>query len=445
MSELHEKLHKLKKFVLHDVWSIELAGASGARGVISRLIRTIHLVIRGYYEDALTTHAGALTFSFLMSLVPVLAIASALLNGLGGGKSATKSLLAFTDSMPAEAKEFVANVVAIVERTNFVALGWAGVIVLFITATQVLANIEDSFNKIWGVKEPRSWWKRFTNYTSLTIMVPMLVTAGFALSASVRSGFLKTAEFAWLNQGLLYITPLFATWLAFFLLYTFMPNTRVEKRASVTAALFAALMWLGWQKVYLVFQFGLARYNAIYGTFASIPVFLFWMFIGWTIILLGAEFCFAVQNQATYHLERIAQSANVEARLTLALGLLAEATETFARGSTTFNTEEFGQARHVPSRLIHDIVRLLVRGGLLVEVAGQPGQYALNRTPEKIRVKEVFDLLLQDGTAASPLGLTKNLHPSVNRVLAAWNAGGADSLGAKSLADLIAESPALQA
>ena len=442
MSDLLEKLRRLRQFVLHDVWSIELAGASGARGIISRLIRTIHLVIRGYYEDALTTHAASLTFSFLMSLVPVLAIASALLNGLGGGKSATKSLLAFTDSMPPEAKEFVANVVAIVERTNFVALGWAGVIVLFITAIQVLANIEDSFNKIWGVKDRRSWWQRFTNYTSLTIMVPMLVVAGFALSASVRSGVLKTAEFAWLNQGFLYVTPLFATWLAFFLLYTFMPNTRVEKRASVFAAFIAALMWLGWQKMYLVFQFGLARYNAIYGTFASIPVFLFWMFIGWTIILLGAEFCFALQNQATYHLERIAQSANVEARLTLAMGLLADAATNFAGGSTTFNTEQFGQLRRVPSRLVHDIVGLLCRGGLLVEVAGKPGLFALNRTPEKIRVKEIFDLLLQDGTAAAPLGLTKNLHPSVNRVLAVWNEGGANSLGEKSLAAMIAEPPA---
>ncbi len=436
MSGLLEKVRSLKKFVLHDVWSIELAGASGARGVVSRLIRTIHLVIRGYYEDALTTHAGALTFSFLMSLVPVLAIASALLNGLGGGKSATKSLLSFTDSMPAEAKEFVANVVAIVERTNFVALGWAGVIVLFITATQVLANIEDSFNKIWGVKEPRSWWKRFANYTSLTIIVPILVTAGFALSASVRAGVLKTAELAWLSQGLLNLTPLFATWLAFFLLYTFMPNTRVEKRASVIAALVAALMWLGWQKMYLVFQFGLARYNAIYGTFASIPVFLFWMFIGWTIILLGAEFCFALQNQATYHLERIAQSANVEARLTLALGLLADAATIFSRGSTTFNAEQFGHERRVPIRLVHDIVRLLCRGGLLIEVAGQPGSFALNRTPEKIRVREIWDLILQDGTAPGPLGLTKNIHPAVARALQSCNGGVASALADKTLADL---------
>ena len=240
----------------------------------------------------------------------------------------------------------------------------------------------------------------------------------------------------------MYVTPLFATWLAFFLLYTFMPNTRVEKRASVFAAFIAALMWLGWQKMYLVFQFGLARYNAIYGTFASIPVFLFWMFIGWTIILLGAEFCFALQNQATYHLERIAQSANVEARLTLAMGLLADAATNFAGGSTTFNTEQFGQLRRVPSRLVHDIVGLLCRGGLLVEVAGKPGLFALNRTPEKIRVKEIFDLLLQDGTAAAPLGLTKNLHPSVNRVLAVWNEGGANSLGEKSLAAMIAEPPA---
>ncbi len=435
MPDLLEKLQALRTFVLHDVWSIEVAGARGLRGIVSRFIRIVHLVIRGYYEDALTTHAGSLTFSFLMSLVPVLAIASALLKGLGDSKHAVTRLLEFTDGLPPEAKEFVTNILSIVDRTNFVALGWAGVIVLFITAVQVLANIEDSFNIIWGVKDRRSWWLRFTNYISITIVVPVLVTAAFALSASVRAGVLKVTEFEWLERGLLKTTPLLTTWLAFFLLYTFMPNTRVEKRSSGIAAFFAALLWLGWQKSYLIFQFGLARYNAIYGTFASIPVFLFWMFIGWTIILLGAELCFALQNQATYHLERVAQSASVEARLTLVLGLLADAAENFAQGSTVFDAEAFGRDRRVPIRLVNDTTRLLCRAGLLVEIAGSPGRFALQRTPDKIRVQELFGLLLCDGTAAAPLGLTKNLHPAVARALAAWSTGGSAALGEKSLAE----------
>ena len=442
MSDLIEKLRRLKQFVLHDVWSIELAGASGARGFFSRFIRIAHLVIRGYREDDLPIHAGALTFSFLMSLVPILAIASALLKGLGAGKQTFDKLLTVDGALPVQGEEFVKNVIAIVDKTNFVALGWIGVVVLFITAVQVLATVEDSFNKIWGVENSRTWWQRFTNYTSLTIVVPILVVAAFALSTSARAGVLQKTEMLGLVRDALIFTPLLTTWLAFFVLYSFMPNTRVEKRAAATAAFAAALMWLGWQKVYLLFQFGIARYNAIYGTFASIPVFLFWMFIGWTIILLGAEFCFALQNQATYHLERVAASANVQARLTLALGLLADAAQNFARGFTTFDIEQFGQTRRVPIRLVHDVVRLLCRGGLLVEIAGKPGLYALNRTPEKIRATEIFALLLQDGTAAPPLGLTKNLHPAVNTVLAAWNRGGSNALGAQTLQELAAEPPA---
>jgi membrane protein len=217
-----------------------------------------------------------------------------------------------------------------------------------------------------------------------------------------------------------------------------MPNTRVEKRASFSAAFVTALLWLGWQKLYLLFQFGIAKYNAIYGTFASIPVFLFWMFICWTIILLGAEFCFALQNQSTYHLERVAQSASVEARLTLALGLLAEAAEKFAKGSTTFNAEQFGHARHLPIRLVNDMTRQLCRGGFLVEIAGQLGLYALNRTPEKIRVSEIWQLVLEDGTAPAPLGLTRNIHPAVDRALAALKDGASTSIGNRTLAELVA-------
>jgi len=439
MSQWLDKLREVRKFVLHDVWSIELAGASGTRGILSRIVRVGHLIARGYREDDLTVHAASLTFSFLMSLVPMLAIASALLKGLGAQKGAVERLMDFNEALPKEGQEFIQQVVAIVERTNFVALGWIGVVVLFVTAVRVLANIEDSFNKIWGVQARRTWWQRFTNYTSITIVVPILVAAAFALSASARAGVLQKFSLFGLTGLLLKLVPLVTTWLAFFTLYTFMPNTRVSKRAAITASLTAALMWIGWQKMYLLFQFGIARYNAIYGTFASIPVFLFWMFVGWTIILFGAELCFALQNQATYHLERVAQSASVEARLTLALGLLADATENFQSGSTVFDAEEYGHARRVPIRMVNDITRLLCRGGLLVEVAEQPGIYAFKRTPDKIRLQEVFDLLLHDGTAPAPLGLTRNIHAAAAQTLAHWQREGGGSLADRSLADMLGE------
>lgn len=439
MTTLREKFVRLREFVLHDVWSIELAGASGARGFVSRLIRVAQLVVRGYREDDLPIHAAALTFSFLMSLVPLLAIASAILKGLGAGKQTIDQLPELSgDALPVQGQEFLRRVVEIVDSTNFVALGWVGVVVLFVTVVQVLASVEDTFNKIWGVRKRRTWWQRFTNYTSLTIVVPVLVAAAFALSASARAGLLRQAYLAGFVGGLLKLAPLFTTWLAFFLLYSFMPNTRVQKRASVVGALAAALLWIGWQKSYLYFQFGLSNYNAIYGTFASIPVFLFWVFVGWTIILLGAEFCFALQNQSTYHLERVAGSASVRARLTLALGLLAEAAETFRRGTTVFDAEAFGHARHVPIRLVNDMTRLLCRGGLLLEVADRPGWFALQRTPDRIAASDLFDLVLQDGTGSAALGLGRDLHPAVNRAIAAWSARGADAFAGQSLADLVA-------
>lgn len=441
MSQWLDKLREARKFVLHDVWSIELAGASGARGILSRIVRIGHLIARGYREDDLTVHAASLTFSFLMSLVPILAIASALLKGLGAGKGAIERLLDFNETLPKEAQEFVVNIVQIVDRTNFVALGWIGVVVLFFTAVQVLANIEDSFNKIWGVQARRTWWQRFTNYTSLTIVVPVLVTAAFALSASARAGVLQRFDLFGLTALLLKLVPLVTTWVAFSVLYTFMPNTRVSKRAAIVAGLTAALLWIGWQKMYLLLQFGIGRYNAIYGTFASIPVFLFWMFVGWTIILFGAEFCFALQNQSTYHLERVAQSASVEARLSLALGLLADATETFRRGSTVFDAGAYGHARRVPIRMVNDITRLLCRGGLLVEPADRPGCFAFNRTPDTILLREVFDLVLRDGTGPAPLGLDHAIHAGAARTLARWREEGSGSLAGRTLADLPGDGP----
>jgi DNA-binding IscR family transcriptional regulator len=128
----------------------------------------------------------------------------------------------------------------------------------------------------------------------------------------------------------------------------------------------------------------------------------------------------------------------MKARLTLALSLLADAADNFARGSTVFDSEAFGHARRVPIRLVHDIVRLLCRGELLVEVSSKSGRFTLQRTPDKIRVQEIFDLLMQDGTAPAPLGLSNNLHPAVARALEAWSDGGIAALGTKTLSELVA-------
>ena len=148
---LEREIQKLKRFLTSDTWNAELSTLTGVRNVIVRFVRGFQLVGKGFREDDLFMHASALTFSLLMALVPLLAIAFAVLKGLGAGEEASLRLMNSVNTMPTQFQAFVAQMLDIVSRTNVAALGWVGVVVLFVTVVQVLGSVERSFNKVWGI------------------------------------------------------------------------------------------------------------------------------------------------------------------------------------------------------------------------------------------------------------------------------------------------------
>lgn len=429
---------KLGRLWAPDTWTAELSSMSGLHRLMVRLVRVGQLVIRGFREDDLPVHAASLTFSTLVSLVPLLTIGFAVLKGFGGGEEASARLSEAIATMPVQFRDFVQQMVDIVLRANFKTLGWVGVAVLFVTVVQVLGSIEASFNRVWGVTSPRTLWRKFTNYVSITVVVPVLVMTAFALSASLKHQVVSThlQEWAWAYRTLLSLTPLATVWLAFFFLFVFMPNTHVSRRAAASSALISGLLWLAWQKIYISMQVSLSRYDAIYGTFASIPIFLLWLSVCWMIILLGSEIAFALQHHVTYHLERAAGQASVKAKVSLALAAVLDAARALSGGRAVLNVSDYAKEHGVPIRLLNDIVGLLERGGLMAELADHPGAYVLLRSPEHIRVREVVDLLLRDGSGPDRLGLD-GLSPQVSGVMKALDGGLESGLADRTFADLL--------
>lgn len=411
---------------------------SGWHRLIVRFVRVGQLVIRGFREDDLAVHAAALTFATLVSLVPLLTIGFAVLKGFGGGEDASLRLAEAISGMPVQFRDFVQQMVDIVLRANFKTLGWVGVAVLFFTVVQVLGSIEASFNRVWGVAAPRTLWRKFTNYVSIVVVVPVLVMTAFALSATLKNQVVSAQleEWAWLARTLLRLTPLATVWLAFFFLFVFMPNTHVSRRAAASSALLSALLWLGWQKLYISMQVSLSRYDAIYGTFASIPIFLLWLSVCWMIVLLGSEIAFALQHHVTYHMERSAGQASVQAKVSLAVAAVLEAARALSGGRPVLTVSDYAHQHQVPVRLLNDLVGLLERGGLMAELADQPGAYVLLRGPDHIKVSEVVNLLLHDGSGPERLGLDK-LPAAVHAAVGAFAGGMETGLGDRTFADLL--------
>lgn len=436
------RIDRLRQFIRQDLWVSELSTLTGIRALLRRMIRVAELVVTGFREDKLTVQASAITFASLISLVPLLAIAFSLLKGLGAGDEFLIRVHENINEMPAEFQAFIEQMLAIVHRTNFWTIGWAGVGILLLTVVQVLSSIESAFNLVWGVTSARSVWRRFTNYLSVLVLVPVLIMLGFTINASLsNAAFIdKLGEAAFLYGILLRGLPFVSTTLALFLLFTFVPNTSIHLRPALASSLVTALLWLGWQSLYVHLQVGVSRYNAIYGTFASVPIFLAWLYVSWVIILLGAQLCFALQNHATYDLERSAGNANNRSRVMLAFSITLQAGQAFMQGGSLFNAGDFARMHRVPVRLINELIRLLVRGGLLLEAAGDESCYVLRRQPEEITLKHIVDLVNQDGTGPERYGFGPDA-PAVFSAMTCLDAGLAGALATTTLRQLLEQHP----
>lgn len=432
-------LESTRRFLFHDAWTMDASSFSGFRGVVVRLLRIARLILRGIKEDDLPVRAAALTFSTLIALVPVLAIVFAILKGLGAGEDALIRVEEGIEGMPVQFQSFIEQMLEIVNRTNFWALGWVGVLILFVTLIQVLNMVEMTFNRVWGVQTPRAIWRRIANYISVTVIVPVLIMSAFAASAGVNNDAFMTrlGEAAPLFRALLRLTPYVVTATAFFFLFIFVPNTSVRIRSALGGALITAALWLLWQNTFITLQIGVTRYNAIYGTFASVPIFLMWLVICWIIILLGAEISFAFQNHETFHMERMSAKASFRTRWTLAFEVLREAAEKFHAGGGALDVEDYSHRHRVPFRLVQDVVHQLATGGYLAEIADREGAYVLLRPPKQIALREVIRLLADEGADPEVLGMPRNRLDAVAAVQ--WvEQGLTDQLNAKSVEDLLA-------
>ena len=437
---LTERLGTIRDFALRAIGA--LPGDDQGGSLPARIIRVGHLLFRGYADDDLTIHASSLTFVTLTSLVPILAVGFALVKGFGFGADqlATVEQMEWFLQMPPQWQEFVQKVLDIVNTTNFAALGWIGLAFFVLTAVLLLANVEKSFNRVWGVDKNRSLLRQIANYTSVLVLVPVLIGLVGALKAQVAitRKVLDVDVNAWAQN----LASFGILWLVIGFLYVFVPNTRVRLRSAMVSSLLTTVVFLGWMQMFTVMQVGVVNYNRIYGAFAAVPVFMLWMYVTWGILLLGAEFTFALQNSDTYQLESAADTASVRSRILVALMVLRRAGRAMAGEREMFDAAAFARQVKAPIRLINSVVATLAKRGYLAQVASRDAGYVLMRAPETIRIRELVAELMREGGGHAEIEGVLMLDAPLQDTMAKIEKGVAQGFGDLTLADMVAVAPA---
>jgi len=407
---------KAVNFIKHDVWRIRRTNLPPGKSFFLTLLRVLILSVRGFNEDKCELRASALTFYSLISIVPVAAMAFGIAKGFGF----EKVLEAQLRSKLTGHEEILNNVIqfshSLLESTKGGLLAGIGLIVLFWAVIKVLGQIEESLNDIWGIKEQRSLGRKFGDYLSLMLVCPILIILSSSVTIFVTTQVTLIMEritilgaFSPVVLFLMKLLPYSLLWGLFTFLYMFMPNTKVRFTSALLAGVVSGTIFQVVQWAYIAFQIGVAKYNAIYGSFAAFPLFLIWLQLSWLIVLYGAEVSFAHQNVNTYEFEPDALQVSRRLKKLLSLQIAQHIIQNFAGGEAPPTARKVSHELEIPIRLVNDILFDLTQSGILSATdIGGDGERGFQpaRDIGVLTIQHVVDAMEQRGINTIPFAKT---------------------------------------
>lgn len=352
-------LNQIKTFLLEDIWRVTDDEVSKKKGMLYNAIKIATLSVKEFTERRVVNKASALTYSTLLAIIPILALLFAIArgfgfsnlledqfrNGLGGQAQTAETILSFIDSYLSHAKSGI-----------FIGVG---LIMLFYTVLLLTHNMERTFNSIWQVKKPRSLYRKMTDYFSMMLLLPLLIMLSSGISIFM-STFLKNMEefflLAPVIKFLVRLTPFVLTWGMFTALYIFMPNTKVKLKFAIVPGILAGSAFQAFQYLYIGSQIWVSRYNAIYGSFAAIPMFLLWTQISWSICLYGAQLCYVAQNLRNFSFSKETENISRRYHDFLCILIMSLICKRFQTEEPPYTAESLSDEHKIPIRLTTTIL-----------------------------------------------------------------------------------------
>lgn len=374
MDKIRRLLNRFVGFFTTTLWQARRGEQPAIQWLLIRLMRTVILSYRGFTRHHGPLRASALTFFTLLSLVPVAAMAFGIAKGFGFERRLQQELLeqfSAQQEVVAQVIEFAQNML---DNTKGGIIAGIGVVVLFWAVVKVLGNIESSFNHIWGVRS-RSFIRKLSDYLTIMLVCPVLVimsgsvTVFITSQVSVISGRFELLQMVGpaIYVGLK-VLPYTLIWILFTLTYMIMPNTRVRFDGALLAGIIAGSAYQIVQAGYIHFQIIVAKYNAIYGSFAALPLFLLWLQISWFIVLIGAEISHAYQHSE--HVDETAggQALSISRTMLLSLTICRHVVKLFHQGRPAQTAAQIADHLALPPALVDNLSDLLVKGSILVRI-----------------------------------------------------------------------------
>ncbi len=359
-----------------------IKGFGITKAVTLKLYLCLILATKGFKTDNATLRASALTFYSLLSIVPVMAMAFGIAKGFGFEKVLKTELLNSMAGQEAVALKIIDFAEKLLSETQGGIVAALGVMLLGWTVVRMLNHMELAFNEVWRIKQGRSLMRKFSDYIALAFTAPILVIFASSVTVYIKARLTvmlsQEGHFEILESTIPFFLKLlpFATMcILFIFIYLFIPNRRMNMKATVAGGTITGVIYQTGQLIYINSQVGVSHYNAIYGSFAALPLFLVWLQMSWSVVLLGAHFAYAWEHAELLKKKEKAVSSGISFKMKkiISLAIVLTCVRRFAKNAPPPADEEIASDIDMPIALVRSLLDDLKKCAILSQVATPTG------------------------------------------------------------------------
>lgn len=399
-----KRIRNIIKFIKIDIWHVMREDVSPIRFFIYNIIKKLALAIERFTAKGMINSASALTYSTLLAIVPILAVVFAVARGFGYNKYIEIWFRDTLSSQPQVAETIIGFVNSYLVHTKRGLFLGIGLVFMLWTVIMLISNVEQTFNNIWQVKKPRSMFRTVTDYVSMILLVPIVIviTSGFSIFITTLSGQMNDfIVLAPIMRFFIDLIPFILMSAVFISLFVFMPNTKVKFSCAIVPGILAGVAMQGLQMFYIHSQIWVSSYNAIYGSFAVLPLFMLWVQISWTICLFCAELCYSNQNLEDYAFKAQTEDISHRYHLMLSVVLASHICKRFNAGEKPYTALDLKIITGIPIRIVNDLLYELSNVNIITEVMidekGEECRYQPAESTERLSVGTIIDRLESRG------------------------------------------------
>ena len=368
-------LNQVRKFIEVDLWRVKFRSLPYRKRILFGFIRIWVIAIKEFINDKGAEKASALTYFTMLSLVPVLAVVFGIAKLFNIKDLVDKELERYFSGQTEMLNQVQPLVEKVLSTQGGGVVAGASAVFLIFTVIRLLMNIEGAFNDMWDIKHSRRWERKISDYVAIILLGPVLLIVASSATVLVKDTiqeFVVSFEFlGQLRSGIVFLLkllPYTIIWFLLFGIYLIFPNTRVKFWPALYAGIVAGTLYQLNQQAFISLQFAFARYDAIYGSIAFLPLFLIWLQISWFIVLFGAEVCYGFQYIDQWEMNSEKLKISWTHRRKLMILLLHRVVKSFEKGEGPYSLNDLAGSVNIPRRYVADICYEMEKSNLITRV-----------------------------------------------------------------------------